>query len=427
MKPLSSIVGITGAVILASTLALAVTQAPLGSPLFLVLAATASIAYVAVLARVWRETTVVPTVLYTAFALAVAFRIPLVIPPVDASSDMVRYQWDGRIQRLGYNPYLVLPADPRMAATHTDETRRMPSGRARTPYPPGAELFFRLVVSIHDSTHAMKVALVLCDLLTMIVVWRWLALTGRNQWLTLAYAWNPLVLLEVAHSGHIDALGALWIAACVYWLAQRRTSLASIAFVMAVATKLLPIVLLPLLIGRVSRRDLLAGGVLLALLILPFARNNPQPLTAVLSVVAHVRFNGPIFRELSALASPQIAAAVAIGLGMAVAAWARWRWDASEPAAWGAPMAVSLACAPVVYPWYLLYLTPFLCSTATVPLIVWTLAVIPTYVVWQMASQGGRWVVPSLLVAAEYGAVLLSLGLTVWRLTRAPRASRPRG
>ena len=187
---------------------------------------------------------------------------------------MVRYLWDGRVQTLGYNPYLVVPADPALAATHTAETRQMPSLGSRTPYPPGAQLFFRLVVSLHDSTRAMKVALVICDLLTMAVLWRWLAFTGRSEWLTMAYAWNPLVVLEVAHSGHMDVLGALWIVASAYWLARRRTALASIAFVLAVATKLLPIVLVPLYWRRVRLRDALAGGALLALLYLAFTRGS---------------------------------------------------------------------------------------------------------------------------------------------------------
>ena len=51
-----------------------------------------------------------------------------------------------------------------MAHTHTEQTARMPSRRDRTPYPPAAQLFFRLVVSISDSTLAMKLALVACDL-----------------------------------------------------------------------------------------------------------------------------------------------------------------------------------------------------------------------------------------------------------------------
>ena len=163
---------------------------------------------------------------------------------------MVRYVWDGRVQTLGYNPYAVMPADPGAGR----DAHRRNAARCRAAAParrirPGAQLFFRMVVSLHDSTRAMKVALVLCDLMTMIVLWRWLVVTGRNEWLTLAYAWNPLVVLEVAHSGHIDALGALWITASAYWLARKRTSLSVVAFVLAVTTKLLPIVLVPLYSG----------------------------------------------------------------------------------------------------------------------------------------------------------------------------------
>ena len=106
----------------------------------------------------------------------------------------------------------------------------------------------------------MKLALVVCDLLTMLVLWRWLQFTGRSEWLTLTYAWNPLVVLEVAHSGHIDALGALWTVASAFWLSRRRTQLATLAFVLAVTTKLMPIVLVPLFLGRIRRRDIAFGA-----------------------------------------------------------------------------------------------------------------------------------------------------------------------
>jgi hypothetical protein len=92
--------------------------------------------------------------LFASFALALAMRVPMAVAPVGADNDMVRYLWDGRVQLLGYNPYLVVPADPSMAHTHTDQTARMPSRHDRTPYPPAAQLFFRLVVAISDSTPA---------------------------------------------------------------------------------------------------------------------------------------------------------------------------------------------------------------------------------------------------------------------------------
>jgi alpha-1,6-mannosyltransferase len=419
MKPLSAALAITGAGYLAAVIVLAITQAPLGSPLFFACASAAGLSYVMMLRRAWNAPIDSRRLFHAALLLAVAFRAPLVGPRVGADSDMVRYLWDGRLQTHGYSPYAMVPANPALASVHTEETRAMPSLRTPTPYPPGAQLFFRLVVSIHDSTRAMKLALVVCDLMTILVVWRWLVVTGRSEWLTLAYAWNPLVIMEVAHSGHMDVLGALWIAASAYWLARRRTALASIAFVLAVATKLLPIVLLPLYWRRVRSRDALAGAVLLVLLYLTFTHGNTLPLGAVPNVVAHIRFNGPLFRTIARLDSPQLAAIVAVALGMLAAAWARWRLDATNPAAWAWPMAVALACAPVIYPWYLLYLTPFLFTPATIPLAAWTFTVIPTYIVWHNARHGGRWVVPTAVMAVEFA---VPVALAVWHVVRA-RAS----
>lgn len=411
MKSLSSSLAITGSALLASVIAMAVSKATLGSPLFFALIGVAGAAYAAMLARIWNEDRAPRGLLTAAFALAVAFRLPLAASPVGPDNDMMRYIWDGRVQILGYNPYLVLPADPAMAGTHTDETRMMPSGRTRTPYPPGAQLFFRLVVGLHDSSRAMKAALVACDLLTIVVLWRWLAITGRREWLALAYAWNPLVVLEVAHSGHIDALGALWIVASAFWLARQRTALASIAFVLAVATKLLPIVLAPLYWRRVRLRDAVAGAVLFALLYLPFTYGSTVPLGAVPNVVAHIRFNGPLFRAIAGFVTPQGAALVAVALGLLAAASARWRLEPDDPAAWAWPMAIAVACAPVVYPWYLLYLTPFLFTAATLPLLAWTFSVVPVYLVWEISRHGGRWVVPPSVMAVEYAIPCAALAV----------------
>ena len=259
-----------GAVGFAAVLLLAVSRTPLGSPLFFFLIAVFIAGYGVMLARVWGEQGRDRRAMQLALLFAVLFRVPLAVSPVGADSDMVRYLWDGRVQQLGYNPFAVLPSDPGLIATHTVESAHMPSLRARTPYPPAAQLFFRLVVGLHDSTLAMKLALVACDLLTILVIWRWLVAAATEEWLVLAYAWNPFVVLEVAHSGHIDALGALWIAAAAYWLTRHRTMLATIAYVLAVATKLLPIVLLPLFIGRIRVRDAIVGVTLLALLYLQF-------------------------------------------------------------------------------------------------------------------------------------------------------------
>ena len=407
-----------GAATLAALIALAVSQAPLGSPLFFALSAVPCVVYGLLLRRVLRPAheapaddpgTRLPRLLIIALVLAAAFRVPLAAPRVGADNDMVRYLYDGRLQRLGYNPFEVVPADPAVAGTHTEETRKMPSIRARTPYPAAAQLFFRFVVTIWESSRAMKWALVACDLLTIWVLVAWLRDTRRSPWLALVYAWNPLVILEVAHSGHIDALGALWIAISAWMLSTGRGMRAAVAFVLAVATKLLPIVLVPLYWKRIRFRDAVVAALVLAALYFPFRSAGMLPLGAVPNVVAFIRFNGPLFKWLALTFDPQKAAAFALFAGLGVAVWMRFRRGADDPAAWGWPMAVSLAAAPVIYPWYLLYFTPFLFTRAAMPLIVWTYTVLPVYIVWHLSKSGHRWFVPTPVMWVEFAVVVAAL------------------
>jgi alpha-1,6-mannosyltransferase len=423
---LSRLIPYGGAAVFVAFVALAISQAPLGTRGFFVCASVPCIVYALLLVELLGGSSPPPNrrLLVAALLLAVAFRLPLAVARVGPDNDMVRYMYDGRLQRLGYNPFSVTPSDPAMASTHTDITRGMPSRNAQTPYPAAAQLFFRLVVTIRETPRAMKLSLLACDLLTIAVLLAWLRATGRSPWLALAYAWNPLVILEVAHSGHLDPLGALWLAISAWMLSTGRGMRAMVAFVIAVATKLLPIVLLPLFWKRVRVRDALAGALVMAALYFPFRSAGTLPLGAVPNVVAYIRFNGPLFKLFAPILTPQGAAAVAVLLGLAFAAWFRARRPAHDPAAWAWPMAVSLAAAPVVYPWYLLYLTPFLFTRATLPLIAWTYTALPVYIVWQLSREGGRWKVPPVVMAVEYGVVLLVL-LVGWSSRPSSTPSTP--
>src|SRR5688500_10266528 len=160
----SVVIAGSGAAYLDAMSGLAVTEARLGPTLFLACAGVGVAACAAIRAVVWHAPSDRRRLFLVAVLLALAFRAPLAARRVDSDNDMIRYLWDGRVQTLGLNPYAVRPADPEVAFTHTDETRDMPSARARTPYPPAAQLFFRLIVTLHDSSRAMKLALVLCDL-----------------------------------------------------------------------------------------------------------------------------------------------------------------------------------------------------------------------------------------------------------------------
>ena len=236
--------------------------------------------------------------------MAVAWRVALIAGAPLVSDDVYRYVWDGRVQQLGHNPYASAPDDPALAGLHTELTLEIDPTSAALPtiYPPAAELFFRAVTTVDESVTAIVAAVVLCDLMTAFLLWRWLVSLGRNSWWVLAYVWHPLVSLEGAGGGHIDLVGTLFVVGAAYALATRRALMASLWLGVAFSVKFLPVVLAPLLWRRVRRRDALAAVGVVLLLYLPFVDGTVSLPVGSLGVYAQQwRFNGPFFSWLELL------------------------------------------------------------------------------------------------------------------------------
>jgi len=338
--------------------------------------------------------------------------------PPGLDDDIHRYVWDGRVQRLGYNPYIVVPSDPALASLHTSETRTLNNPEVPSPYPPGAQLFFRAVTSIHESTFALKLAFVLCDLAIVFVLLDVLRCTRQGEHWVLAYAWHPLLAIEVAGSGHVDIVGVLLLLVSVDALVRRWRAVAALAFALAVSVKFLPIVLLPLYWKRVRMRDSTLAAIVVGLLYVPFLNHGRIPIGSLGTYVQRFRFNDPVFATLERVAAPQLVAGLAVLVGFLTAIWMRRKSEEGSSDAFAWPMAASLLCAPVVYPWYLLWVLPFIRSTSTVPIIIWTLSIIPTYYVWHLRTVGRPWLVPCWILLLEYGSVAVAAAIIALRRTR---------
>src|SRR5436305_12683678 len=179
-----------------------------GGPYFMASLTVAGIVYLLAI-REFFATPIFPRrVVILGLVLAAVWHIEFLRLPSGADDDIHRYVWDGHLQRLGYNPYLVVPSDPAVQELHTPETRNLNNPDLPSPYPAGAQLFFRAVTAIHESTFALKIAFVVCDLLIVFVLLDVLRHNQQGAHLVLAYAWNPLLAIEVAGSGHIDLVGA---------------------------------------------------------------------------------------------------------------------------------------------------------------------------------------------------------------------------
>jgi alpha-1,6-mannosyltransferase len=377
----------------------------MGAPSFIIPLAVAGVSYLLAIREFFFTPRFLPHVIVITLALAAVWHLAFLLTPPGLDDDIHRYVWDGRVQRLGYNPYVVIPRDPALAALHTAETRTLNHPDLPSPYPAGAELFFRAITAIHESVFALKLVFVVCDVVIVFLLLDVLRSSGRGAHWILAYAWNPLLAIEVAGSGHIDIVGALLLLVSFAALTRRWRTVAALAFGLAVAVKVLPIVLLPLYWRRVRVRDAVLTAVVVGLLYVPFLNHGRIPIGSLGTYVQSFRFNDPVFALLERAAAPQVAVGFAVLIGFLTAIWMKSKSDALSSHAFAWPMAASLLCAPVVYPWYLLWLLPFLRSTSTMPIILWTVSIIPTYYVWHLRTLGHPWLVPGWIMLLEYGSV----------------------
>jgi alpha-1,6-mannosyltransferase len=386
-----------------------------GGPYFMASLTLAGIAYLLAIREFFATPRFSRRVVVIGLVLAALWHIEFLRVPSGADDDIHRYVWDGRLQRLGYNPYIVVPSDPAAKELHTPETRNLNNPDLPSPYPAGAQLFFRAVTTIQESTFALKVAFVVCELAIIVVLLDFLH-RKQGAHLVLAYAWNPLLAIEVAGSGHIDIVGALLLLVSADALGRRWRATAAVALGLAAAVKLLPVVLLPLYWKRVRIRDAVLAAAVVGLLYVPFLNHGRIPIGSLGTYVQSFRFNGPVFAALDQMAPPPLLAGLAVLVGLVTATWLRSAAHEWSPDVFAWPMAASLLCAPVVFPWYLLWLLPFLRSASTLLIIVWTVSIIPSYVMWHLRTLGRPWgALPGWVMLLEYGSVALAAAVIAVR------------
>ena len=138
------------------------------------------------------------------------------------SDDIYRYVWDGRVQLAGIDPYRFVPLDP--ALTFLRDAQLFPPGGppainrpgVHTIYPPGAQALFTAVAFLLPASlglAGLRVVAGAAVVITTVLLGRYL---GPRRGLALLYGANPLVMIEAANGGHLDALVALAVLGVVW-------------------------------------------------------------------------------------------------------------------------------------------------------------------------------------------------------------------
>ena len=270
---------------------------------FLAWAALAAVAFAVGSVALVRSTVTRRTRLGVLWVGAIGFRLVLLPTVPSLSDDVWRYLWDGHVAAAGIDPFLHAPEAPELRSLRNGVWERVNHREVPTIYPPAAQLAFRIATGL-GGLGAWKGMVLAFDLATLAAIVRVLGRSGRDPTLAVAYAWNPLVVIELAGNAHVDALAVAASAWAIALLGEGRERWALGLLTVGIAAKVFPIVLLPLVVLRTRDPRSYAVPIAVgALLALPYLEAGARIVLSggLATYAAHWEFNAPIFEGLRAL------------------------------------------------------------------------------------------------------------------------------
>lgn len=357
--------------------------------------------------------------------MAVAFATRAALLPVTPtlSDDIHRYVWEGRVLAAGGDPYHQAPGDPRLAPLRDRRVwPRVNHPELATIYPPAAEAGFALVAKISPTVGAMKTWVLLHDLALVGTLLLWCARREAGAAAALVYAWNPLVLVEYAGSGHNEPTALLFMIVA-FVLAERRPVLSGLALAFGALVKLAPLAALPFLMRRWNARGRLACLALLVPGLTWYWMLTRGSESGVRAYWESWRNNALVFELLErSTGSFAVARLIAIAATLTVVAIALARaWPAER--ATRDVLRIGALVSPVLHPWYLGWPLVFEPLAPSAPWLLLTLTATLNYGMFAAAGSRATYHLPLSGRMIEYGAPLaLAIGLWAGRRTVSRRA-----
>ncbi|MFK7981382.1 MAG: hypothetical protein AB8G86_15460 [Saprospiraceae bacterium] len=183
------------------------------------------------------------------------------------SDDLYRFIWDGRLLTQGINPFDHLPShyidqNSAIPGLTTELYEQLNSPDYFTIYPPVNQVIFAMATglfpnSIWGSSLVMKSCLFAFEIGSVFLIIQLLQhfkLPAKN---VLLYALNPLIIIEITGNIHFEGAMIFFLLLAIWLIATRnKWILSAIVFALSVASKLLPLMFLPLMIRRIGKRTI---------------------------------------------------------------------------------------------------------------------------------------------------------------------------
>jgi hypothetical protein len=338
--------------------------------------------------------------------LAIAMRLAILAADPLLSTDIYRYVWDGRVQAAGINPYIHVPADPALAGLR-DALIYPHINRADyavTAYPPVAQMFFLAVTRLGETLTVMRLAMVACEVVVVAVMIDLLRRLQLPATAVVAWAWHPLVIWEIANSGHVEALMVALLMLGVWLLVRGRELFGALAVTLAVLVKPYAVLALPAFWRPWDWRVPLVAVAAAVLCYLPYAGAGRGVLgfltTGYLSEEGFVAGDGfwlvALLRTVVGNVSGLTAAYLLAAAGVLARLALRDPLPAQAPPIQVLQRVALLLMAGLLllspnYPWYVLAVVPFTVLGGGAPAWAMTLGAILLYRPWLLPENDLAW------------------------------------
>lgn len=192
------------------------------------------------------------------------FRAVLILVIPSLSDDFYRFIWDGRLIEEGINPYLHLPREIKELSLLSGELNNelftnMNSPNYYSVYPPVLQYVFFIASKFSSSNFGaiiiLRLFILLAECGTCFYLLKIITLLKLPKNVLFIYLLNPLAIFEITANLHFEGLMLFFVTAAFYFLLSTNYIFSASFFTLAVCTKLIPLVLLPLVIKKIGFKN----------------------------------------------------------------------------------------------------------------------------------------------------------------------------
>ncbi|APY01332.1 mannosyltransferase [Lacinutrix venerupis] len=191
-------------------------------------------------------------------AIAFLFRAIFILSIPNLSQDFYRFIWDGRLILQGINPYLHTPESyisqaqyPVAQAQELYNGMRQLNASHFTNYPPINQLCFIIAgvfagKSIVGSAMVLRLLIIAADFGILYYGKKLLIQLKLPAHNIFWYILNPFIIIELTGNLHFEGVMIFFLIWSLYLLHSGKWKWAAVVFALSIATKLVPLMFLPL-------------------------------------------------------------------------------------------------------------------------------------------------------------------------------------